>query len=74
MGFPELFDKTIGSIHFIPGIYPYGISFLTPIYFRVPCLISGPLVAKYLAENEVPELFEKLLTQFISYLGFTLMG
>ena len=39
MGFPELFDKTIGSIHFIPGIYLYGISFLTPIHFRVPSLI-----------------------------------
>ena len=22
MGFPELFEKTIGSIHYIPGIYP----------------------------------------------------
>ena len=51
MGFPELFEKTIGSIHFIPGLYPYGVSLLTPIYFRVPNLIFGPLVAKYLAEN-----------------------
>ena len=39
MGFPELFEKTIGSIHFIPGIYPYGVSFLTPIHFCVPSLI-----------------------------------
>ena len=46
--------KTIGSIHFIPGIYPYGVSLLTPIYFRVPSLIFGPLVAKYLAENGIP--------------------
>ena len=30
MGFPELFENTIGSIHFIPGIYPYGVSLLTP--------------------------------------------
>ena len=45
MGFPELFEKTIGSIHFIPGIYPYGVSFLTPIHFHVPSLIFGPLVA-----------------------------
>ena len=51
MGFPELFEKTIGSIHFIPGIYPYGVSLLTPIHFRVPSLIFGLKVAKYLAEN-----------------------
>ena len=66
MGFPELFEKTIGSIHFIPGIYPYGVSLLTPIHFRVPSLIFGqiifgPLVAKYLAENGVSELFEKAI-------------
>ena len=51
MGFPELFEKTVGSIHLIPGIYPYGVSFLTPIHCHVPSLIFGPLVAKYLAEN-----------------------
>ena len=42
MGFPALFEKkkkTIGSIHFIPGIYPYGMSLFTPIHFRVPSLI-----------------------------------
>ena len=33
MGFPALFEKTIGSIHFIPGIYPYGVSLLTPYTF-----------------------------------------
>ena len=43
--------KTIGSVHFIPGIYPFGVSFLTPIHFRVPSPIFGPLVAKYLAKN-----------------------
>ena len=53
MGFPELFEKNIGPINFIPGIYPYGVSLLTPIYFRVPSLIFGPLVAKYLVENRV---------------------
>ena len=53
MGFPELFEKNIGSIHFIPAIYPYGVSLLTPIHFRVPSLIFGPLVAKYVAENGV---------------------
>ena len=52
-GFPELFEKTIGSIHFIPGIYPYGVSLLIPIQFCVPSLILGPLMAKYLAENRV---------------------
>ena len=51
------FFKTVGSIHFIPGIYPYGVSFLTPIYFRVPSLIFHALVAKYLAENGVSGTF-----------------
>ena len=76
MGFPELFEKNIGLIHFIPGIYPYGVSLLTPIHFRVPGLIFGPLVAKYLAENGVSWTFwkKKQLAQFISYLAFTLMG
>ena len=60
MGFPELFEKTIGSIHFIPGIYPYGASLLTPIHFRVPSLIFGPLVATYLAENGVSRTFWKI--------------
>ena len=46
----ELFEKTIGSIHFIPGIYPYGVSLLIHIHFRVPSLMFGPLVAKYLGE------------------------
>ena len=58
-GFPELFEKTIGSIHFLPGIYPYGVSSLTPTHFLGPSLIFGPLVAKYLAEKGFPELFEK---------------
>ena len=35
MGFPEILEETIGSIHFIPGIYPYGVSLLTLIHFRV---------------------------------------
>ena len=59
MSFPELLEKTIGSIHFIPGIYPYGVSPLTPIHFRVPSLIYGPLVAKYLVENGVSGTFWK---------------
>ena len=59
MGFPELFEKTIGSIHFIPVIYPYGVSLLTTIHFRVPSLIFGSLVAKYLAKNGVSGTFWK---------------
>ena len=44
--FPQLFAKTVGSIHFIPGIYTYGVSLWTPIDFLVCALIFGPLVAK----------------------------
>ena len=51
-----------------------GKSLLTPIHFRVPYLIYDPLVAKYLAEMGIPELFEKLLAQFISYLAFNPYG
>ena len=65
-GFRNFLKETIGSIHFIPGIYPHGVSFLTPIHFRVPSLIFGLLVAKYLAENGVSGTFwkKKLLAQF----------
>ena len=70
MGFPELFEKTIGPIHFIPGIYPNGVSLLTPIQFRVPSLIFGPLVAKYLAENGK----SYWLNSFYTWHLFTLMG
>ena len=68
--------KTIGSINFIPGIYPYGVSFLTPIHFHVPSLIFVPLMVKYLAKNGVFGTFlkKKLLAQFNSFLAFTLMG
>ena len=59
MRFLELFEKTIGPIHLIPGIYLYGVSLLTPIHFHVPSLIFGPLVAKYLAENGVSGTFWK---------------
>ena len=70
-----MFVTTIGSIHFIPGIYPYGMSLLNPIHFRVSSLIFGPLVAKYLAVNGVSGTFwKKLMVQFISCLAFTLMG
>ena len=75
MGFLELFEKTIGSIDFIPGIYPYGMSLLTPIDFRVTSLIFSPSVAKYLAEKwGFRNFLKKLLAQFISYLAFILMA
>ena len=57
MGFLELLEKTIGSIRFIPGVYPYWVSLLTPIHFLVPSLILGPLVAEYLVENRVSRTF-----------------
>ena len=46
IGVSAIFAKTVGSIHFIPGIYTYGVSLWTPIDFRVRALIFGPLVAK----------------------------
>ena len=75
MGFPEFFEKIVGSIHFVPGINPYGVSLLTPIHCRVPSLIFDPLVAKYLAENGVSGTFWKnyWLNSFHN-LAFTLMG
>ena len=66
MGFLEFFKKTIGSIHYIPGIYPYGVSFLTPIHFSVPSLIFDPLVAKYL----VSALLQLHLSDGRSKIGF----
>ena len=40
MGFPELFEKkNIGSIHYIPDSYPYGVSLLIPTHCRVHSLI-----------------------------------
>ena len=54
MGFPDLNKiKTIDPIHYLPGIYPSGVSPLTPVYFRVGSHIFGPLEAKYFAENGV---------------------
>ena len=39
MGFPDFFENTVASIQFISGIYPYGMSLLTPIHIRVPSLV-----------------------------------
>ena len=74
-GVSGLKKKNIGSIHFIPGIYPYVVSLLSPIHIRLPSLIFGPLVVKYLIENGVSgTFFKKLLALFISCLAFTLIG
>ena len=59
MGFPDLFEKTIGPIHFIPCIEPHWKNLLTLIHFRVPSLIFGPLVVKNLAKNGVSGTFWK---------------
>ena len=59
MVFLELFEKNHWLISFNTGIYPYGVSLLTPIYFCVPSPVFGPLVAKYLAENGVSKTFRK---------------
>ena len=58
MGFPELKKKTIGSIHYIPGIYPYGVS-SRPLFIFVFLTSSWSSEAKYLAENGVSGTFWK---------------
>ena len=73
--FSGTFRKTIGSIHFIPCIYPYGVGLLTPIHFRVPSLIFGPSGDQIFGLKwGFRNILKKLLAQFISYLAFTLMG
>ena len=58
-GFPHFLAKTVGSIHFIPGIYTYGVSLWTPIDFRVRALIFGPLVAKNWPKIGVSAIFRE---------------
>ena len=58
-GFPQLFAQTVGSIHFIPGIYTYGVGLWNPIDFRVRALIFGPLVAKNWPKIGVSATFRK---------------
>ena len=74
MGFPELFEKTIGSIHFLPGIYPYGLSFLTLNIFVLLASFSALWWPNIWPKIGFPEFLKKLLAQFISYLAFILMG
>ena len=52
---------TIGSIHFLPDIYPYGMSLLTPVHFRVPSLISTLWWPNIWPKMGFPELFEKAI-------------
>ena len=49
--------------HFQMWHLPLGVSLLAPIHFRVPSLILGPLVAKYLAKNGVSGTFWKNYSQ-----------
>ena len=74
-GFRNFSKKNIGSINFIPGIYPYGVGLLTPSHFRVPSLIFGPSGDQIFGRKwGFRKILKKLLAQFISYLTFTLMG
>ena len=66
-GVSGTFWKTIGPIHFIPGIYPYGVSLLTPIHFRVPRLIFSPLVAKYTTGKKICNIF--CIIDFLHFCG-----
>ena len=61
MGFPELFEKTIGSIHFLPGIYPYGVSFLTLNIFVLLASFSALWWSNIWPKMGFPELFEKTI-------------
>ena len=53
--------KTIGSIHFIPGSYHYGVSLLTPVHLHVPKSISSVRWPNIRPKLEFPELFEKAI-------------
>ena len=61
MGFPELFEKTIGSIHFISGIYPYGVSLLTLFIFVFLASFSALWWPNIWPKMGSPELFEKTI-------------
>ena len=75
MGFPELSEKkTIGLIHFILGIYYYGVGLLT--------LYISTFLASFLAlwwpniswKWGFQNFFKRLLVPFITYLAFNLRG
>ena len=53
MGFPELCEKTIGSIHFIPGIYTLMGWVSLPLFIFGSYHQFRPPVAKYFAGNPI---------------------
>ena len=59
--FPNFLKKTVGSIHFIPNIYPYGVSLLVPTYFRVLASFLAFWWRNIWSKIRVPELFEKTI-------------
>ena len=67
MGFLKLSGKIINPIHFIPGIYPYGVSMLMTIHFHVPSQMFGRNWGFW-------NFLTELSAQLISYLEITLMG
>ena len=68
-GFPQLFGKTVGSIHFIPGIYTYGVSLWTPIDFSCSCPHFWPSGGQKLTENRGFRNFSrKLFLRFPNFL------
>ena len=68
MWFPELYEKTIGPIHVVPGIYPYGVSFSWPLYiFVFIASFSALWWPKIWLKMGFPDLFKKLLAQFIFF-------
>ena len=64
-------SQTIGSIHFIPGICPYGVSLLTPIHFCARRINFIPPGYQIFGQNGVSK-FKKQNRQFIWYMAFTL--
>ena len=57
-GFRNFLKKIIGSIHFIPGISPHGVSLLNLIQFHVPSLFSALWWPNLWPKMGFPELFE----------------
>ena len=66
-----IYCATIGSIYFLPGIYPYGVSLLASILFVFWCQFqpSGGQIFSW--KWGFSNFLKKLLTQFIWYLAFT---
>ena len=66
IGFQEPFERSISSIH--SGIYPHGVSPLTPIPLPVPSLNFCPLIPKYLAKMGFFNFLKKIFAHFYSFL------